>query len=228
MTRPDQTGRGSHRGSLSIDLILDEAMQLAREDGLAGLSMRRVAARLGVEAMSMYHYVPSKAALLVLMADRSAAAVLSTDLAPGEWHQQLVELLMRTYQAGVRNAALFEVLAAEPLRVEDLPTVYPAAGSALIGLLERVLALLRNGSLSDLQVAHTFSGLIGPIIGFIVVQVDGLPLPSRTAGAGRARESRLAAMEPALRGSDPADGLRPSLQLFLDGLVRLQTQAIDR
>lgn len=80
MTWPEPAGPGSHRGTLSIDLIINEAMLLTRTDGLVKLPMRRLAARLGVEAMSLYHYEPSKAVLLVLMADRSAAAVLATDL----------------------------------------------------------------------------------------------------------------------------------------------------
>lgn len=223
MTTLDRVGSDGRRGRLSVEVIVDEAMDLARAQGPAGLSMRKLAGRLGVEAMSLYHYVPSKGALQVLMADRSAAAVLAAEPGAGRWPEQLIELLMCTYRAGVDNPVLFEVLAAEPLRVDQLPTGDPEAGSAVIGLLEQIFVLLREASLPAAQIAHTFRGLLGLIIGFIVVQVDGLPLTTPTTRTTQARASRLAAIEPTLQATDPADGVRFNLELVIDGLNRLQT-----
>ena len=58
-------GRGQgERAGLSRGLILDAAVALVDREGLDGLSMRKLGAALGVEAMTLYHYVPSKAALL--------------------------------------------------------------------------------------------------------------------------------------------------------------------
>lgn len=224
VTPPDRAEANSRRGRLSVHSIVDEAMQLARIDGVAGLSMRKLAARLGVEAMSLYYHVPSKAALQVLMADRSAAAVLAAHSNAGEWSKQLIELLMHTYRAGVDNPALLEVLAAEPLRKEELPAGDPDAGAAVTGLLEQIITLLRKGRLPAPQLAHTFRGLIGLIIGFILVQVDGLPLTGQPNYTDQADNSRLAAIEPTLRASDPAEGVKFNLELVLDGLIRRQTQ----
>ena len=56
-------GQGERAG-LSRGLVLDAAVALVDSDGLDGLSMRRLGAALGVEAMTLYHYVPNKAALL--------------------------------------------------------------------------------------------------------------------------------------------------------------------
>ena len=209
------------RGSLSLDVIVDGALQLARTEGLAGLSMRRLAMRLGVKAMSLYYWVPNKAALQVLMADRSAAAVL-VDRRDGDgWPARLVELLLDTYRAGVDNPALFEVLAGEQLRSRDLPTADPEAGSALIALLDEMTALLQQGPLSPEQVAQAFRGLIALIVGFIVVEVDGLLLSRRPSARTHQRGStRLADLAPALAGTDRADGVRFSLELFVDGLQR--------
>ncbi|MDI2028059.1 TetR/AcrR family transcriptional regulator [Saccharopolyspora sp. TS4A08] len=58
------------RKSLSIDQIVDAAVELADSDGLAAVTMRRLADSLGVSTMSMYTYVPGKAELLDLMLDR--------------------------------------------------------------------------------------------------------------------------------------------------------------
>lgn len=55
---------------LDLEEILDAAITLADEAGLEAVSLRRLAVRLGVTAMALYRYVPSKEALLDRMADR--------------------------------------------------------------------------------------------------------------------------------------------------------------
>jgi AcrR family transcriptional regulator len=56
-------GQGERAG-LSRGLVLDAAVALVDSDGLEALSMRKLGAALGVEAMTLYHYLPNKAALL--------------------------------------------------------------------------------------------------------------------------------------------------------------------
>jgi AcrR family transcriptional regulator len=58
------------REPLTPERILDAAIDLADEQGIEALSMRRLAAALGVEAMSIYHHIPNKGALVDAMADR--------------------------------------------------------------------------------------------------------------------------------------------------------------
>ena len=60
--------RGPKPG-LSVDRVIEAAIDLADREGLTALSMRRVADELGVGAMSLYTYVPAKAELLDLMLD---------------------------------------------------------------------------------------------------------------------------------------------------------------
>lgn len=62
-------GRGPRR-SLSVVAIVDTAVRIADERSLDAVSIRSVAAELGVGAMTLYRYVPSKAELLDLMLDR--------------------------------------------------------------------------------------------------------------------------------------------------------------
>lgn len=59
------------RQRLSLDQVVEEAMKLAGEAGVDGLSMRALAARLGVGAMSLYTYVPGREELFELMIDRA-------------------------------------------------------------------------------------------------------------------------------------------------------------
>lgn len=60
--------RGPKR-TLTVEQIVEAAVALADAEGIDNVSMRRVAERLGVGAMSLYRYVPSKAELLDLMLD---------------------------------------------------------------------------------------------------------------------------------------------------------------
>src|ERR687885_539293 len=58
------------RKPLSRERVLGEAIALADKDGLEGLSMRKLGQALGVEAMSLYNHVASKAELVAAMVDR--------------------------------------------------------------------------------------------------------------------------------------------------------------
>lgn len=61
-------GRDDKPG-LSVERVVRAAVELADADGLEGVSMARVARRLGFTTMSLYRHVASKDELLVLMAD---------------------------------------------------------------------------------------------------------------------------------------------------------------
>ena len=65
---PDRPRRGP-RPSLSLDRIVTEAISLADAEGLANLSMQRLAERLGCAKMALYRYVPGRSELVALMVD---------------------------------------------------------------------------------------------------------------------------------------------------------------
>ena len=76
------------RPPLSRTRVVDEAMRLADEEGLAALSMRALAGRLRVEAMSLYHHVAGKDALLDAMVD-AVFGELHTPVVGGDWRAEL-------------------------------------------------------------------------------------------------------------------------------------------
>jgi DNA-binding transcriptional regulator YhcF (GntR family) len=80
---------------LSLDRIVRTAIDIADTEGLPALSMRGVAARLGVAAMSLYRYVPSKDDLVLLMADTAFGEETYPANAPLEWRSR-IELGART------------------------------------------------------------------------------------------------------------------------------------
>ncbi|GAB3101805.1 TetR/AcrR family transcriptional regulator [Isoptericola nanjingensis] len=84
---PQPSGRG-RRARLTLDDVIGAGTAIADAEGLEGLSMRKVAGRLGVGAMSLYTYVPGRTELLDLMIDR-AFAELALPPATATWRDGL-------------------------------------------------------------------------------------------------------------------------------------------
>ena len=55
-------GRG--RPGLSREKVLQEALELADRDGIAALSIRSLAERMGTKPMTLYYYVANKDQIL--------------------------------------------------------------------------------------------------------------------------------------------------------------------
>ena len=64
------------KAGLTTDAIVAAAIELADAEGLAAVSMGRVANRLGYTPMSLYRHVPSKEALLALVGEQLSVALL--------------------------------------------------------------------------------------------------------------------------------------------------------
>ncbi|WP_280398559.1 TetR/AcrR family transcriptional regulator [Nocardia carnea] len=84
--------RGPRRG-LSLEQIVDAAIELADEEGFDALSMNRLAERLGFTAMSLYRYVDSKATLLEIALDRVVGS--PPEIPPGTPWRAALELWAR-------------------------------------------------------------------------------------------------------------------------------------
>ncbi len=65
----DGAARSGERLPLNRDRVLGAAVEVADERGLGAITMREVASRLGVEAMSLYNHVANKDDILDGMAD---------------------------------------------------------------------------------------------------------------------------------------------------------------
>lgn len=66
----DQPPQRGPRPGLSVEAVVEAAVELADQAGLEALSMRALAKRLAVAPMALYTYVPGKAELVDLMVDR--------------------------------------------------------------------------------------------------------------------------------------------------------------
>jgi DNA-binding transcriptional regulator YhcF (GntR family) len=79
---------GGHHG-LTRDRIVRTAIDIADAEGLAAVSMRGVAARLGVAAMAPYRYVTGKDDLVMLMADAAFGERGYPATPQGDWRERL-------------------------------------------------------------------------------------------------------------------------------------------
>lgn len=70
---PARRGGRGPKQTVSVDAVVAAAIGLADREGYEKVSMRAVAAELGLRPMSLYTYVPSKEALTTLMVDSVAA-----------------------------------------------------------------------------------------------------------------------------------------------------------
>jgi AcrR family transcriptional regulator len=77
---------------LSPDEIFATALRIVDAEGLEGLSMRRLAAEVGVQAASLYHHVPNKDALIDGVLVRMRAEVRLPDPMPTEWDDIFVAI----------------------------------------------------------------------------------------------------------------------------------------
>ena len=132
-TRPSarvtRAGR-AHAVDLSPQRIVQVALALVADEGLAALSTRKLAARLGCEAMSIYHHFPNKHHLLDALVDHAIASIELPD--PAAPPLKRLRLMLMSYrEMAKRFAALYPLIAVHRL---NTPT-----GARLI---ESVLELL--------------------------------------------------------------------------------------
>jgi AcrR family transcriptional regulator len=113
--------------ALSLDRITDAAIGVADAEGLAAVSMQRVAADLGFTKMSLYRYVPGKAELVATMVERAIGAAPSLD--PTDWRAGLREWSHRLLAAYVRHPwALAATVGPRPLGPHELGWLDGAVG----------------------------------------------------------------------------------------------------
>jgi AcrR family transcriptional regulator len=127
------------RKPLTREAILDAAIELLDRDGMAGLSMRKLGAAVGVEAMSLYNHVPNKDALLDGIHER----ILLSLEAPAH---------TRSWQAFVRHQALalHGALQSHPNAIPLFAT-RPAATAASMDRLERYLEVLSRAGFKPID-----------------------------------------------------------------------------
>ncbi|HEV2893403.1 MAG TPA: TetR/AcrR family transcriptional regulator C-terminal domain-containing protein [Actinomycetota bacterium] len=209
------------RAPLTRERVLAAAIDLADRDGIASLSMRKLAQELGVEAMSLYHHVANKDAILDGLIDLVFGEI---DLPVGE----------ADWKAAMRRRAISarEVLRRHPWAT-GLMESRSTPGPATLRHHDAVLGILRNAGFPLELAAHAYSLLDSYIYGF-ALQETSLPFntPEETAEVAQAMMAEFPAdayphlteiaVEHVLQpGYSYASEYLFGLDLILDGLERL-------
>jgi AcrR family transcriptional regulator len=139
--------------------ILQAALRLVDADGLGALSMRRLGAELGVEAMSLYYYIPSKAALTQGLAEIALGELRlpPQGLSPDDWPTALRDAARSFRSLGFAHPNVFPLLAQIGL---DNPAAYPPT--------EAVLALLRSAGFDEQLAFTAFSTIKSYVVGHVL------------------------------------------------------------
>ncbi|MBF6210594.1 TetR/AcrR family transcriptional regulator C-terminal domain-containing protein [Nocardia puris] len=150
-TAPRPT-RGPKPG-LTLDGIIAAAVKVADEEGLAAVTMRRVATELGTGTMSLYRYVPGKAELLDLMLDRAQAPAgpLPED---GGWRAALEALAYEQLEMFRAHPWLLQV-------DQSRPVIGPGAAMGM----ELVLARIKAMGLPDVELVSVVVTISGYVTG---------------------------------------------------------------
>ncbi|WP_280266913.1 TetR/AcrR family transcriptional regulator [Nocardia wallacei] len=202
---------------LSRERVLEAAVRVADRGGVEAISMRRVAQELGVEAMSLYHHVPNKDAILDGVVDLVFAAIELPD--GDDWRDA-----MRTRARSARAVLSRHRWALGLMDSRRTP------GPATLRHHDAVLGTLRNAGFTLPTAAHAVS-LIDSYIGGYVLQEANLPMstPADVEDVAGALLDRLPPGElPHLREMIVDHALRPGydhtsefgygLELILDAL----------
>ena len=173
------------RVRLSRDAVVDAALELAAHDGLANLSVRKLAKELGVTPMALYWHFEDKVALEAALGERLFAAVV---LPPADrsWRVEL-HAVLRALADALQAHASVATLA--------LPTVLRSPAGLVVA--ERVLGLLRKAGLSDKLAAETGAQLLAGLVSLVdAMPGNDLERDDRQAQL-RAKRAAFALLDPA-------------------------------
>ncbi|MER6735686.1 TetR/AcrR family transcriptional regulator [Streptomyces puniciscabiei] len=208
-------------------------MALVDREGLAALTMRRLAADLGVEPMALYRYAASKQALLdgvieVFFAEVNADLVGQTTAEPAgpqderaaAWRQELRRIACAYSRVAQAHPDVFPLVATRPV---TLPLARRPA--PMLQLNERVLAVLARAGFDEHTRLRIHRALAAWVVGYLLVDkrqvIDNPeePDPLLRLGLHRlpaAQYPHLRATAPLLADHDAERELASGLDILLD------------
>ena len=130
-TRTDEAG-GTRNVRLDRDVIVRAAQRVLEEDGLAGLTVRRIGTELGADPTAIYRHFRGKEELIVELADRVFASVPAPD--PSQpWQARVRQMLRDALELYRTNPGFALQLCVQP---DDTPGLQRIAESMLSALAE--------------------------------------------------------------------------------------------
>ena len=210
----------SGQEALTREGILGAALRIVNEEGMEALSMRRLAADLGVNPMSIYHHLPGKEAVVsgLVGVVFSRMRVPSSGVMP--WQERV-----RAYAHAYRN-----VVRSHPNLALEIVSDAAAVSEAVLSGAEPLYGALEEAGLSPAMVVRAADSLVDFVHGFVLGEASN---PSGDFDVGSELltriEARPAGEIPALRrvfgalGEEGARydfdaGFEAGLDIFVGGI----------
>jgi AcrR family transcriptional regulator len=156
-------------------LILDQALALVDERGLAAMSMRAVAERVGLTSMALYPYVGGKDALLDGLVDLltlELGSKVGEELADIDWRRRLVALGRAVRSLAYAHPAAFPLLLNRQ-----------AAGASASWLLAALRGVLHDAEVPEDRIPRLARLICAFLLGYTTGEVTG-GLPATAPGHG--------------------------------------------
>jgi AcrR family transcriptional regulator len=216
--RPEPAGRSAPT-PLSRARIVAAALGIADAEGLAAVSLRRVAAELGAGPMRIYRHVDSKDELLDLMVDAAYGEIDPGPPPAGDWRAGLRAIAGSIQAVAVRHPWLVGLLGA-----------HPPYGPNGLRLTEHALAVFDGLGLDNATVTSAVSAVTAYVVGYVqleflpVLPAQAAPDPAEVAGylgqmAASGEYPTLARIFGELRQPDVHEAFAASLEYVLDGIA---------
>jgi AcrR family transcriptional regulator len=190
-----------HEGNdsgLTRERIVAAGIAIADQDGLARVSVRRIAAQLDSSPMSLYHYVPSKRDLLNLMLDAANADFAWPAKTITDWRGVLCHFAWESRRCLKQHPWLNQ------LRASD-----PEYGPESIRILEWLLTSLSRVGL-DVRTAIRVIGVLFLFVnGFVAAESSG-------SSAGKSEGRRSSVNQPTFAKAVLATGNYPHVKRFIE------------
>lgn len=202
---------------LSREAIVDAAAELFRSDGFEALTMRRLAERCGVGAMTLYGYFATKEELLGALADRALAEVELPSAEASDWRGTIADVFRSVRRTFLDHPELAQIVATQ--RVSGL-SAYRGA--------ETVFAALERAGLDERGQLAGFEALTAYTAGFVLRETaSGAGAPAlgerldRIASLPADEFSHVVRVAEALAARDAEQHFEFGLGVMLSGIAEL-------
>ncbi len=194
--------------ALSVPRILDEAISLIDSKGLEAFSFRILAGRLGCQAMSLYHYFPSKAHLYEALVDQLIAEAMEYDPSGG-WRDRYRSAAGAYRKMALRHPGMFLYFSGFRLN-----------NHAGLGFLEGILRIFEDAGLEPEDRARHYRILGHYLVGSCLDQVVKGPSATSPVPFEEARMAypSLMAVGPYFAGDRQKDVFDAGIDLLIRGI----------
>lgn len=220
---------GTGRGSLDRRRVLGAAVTFIDEQGLRQLTMRRLGAYLGVEAMALYRYVPSRDNLLDGIVE-SVIDELYGDpdvhmSSSDSWQDYLQRLAHGVRRIALAHPQVFPLVATRP---PAAPWVRPPLRS--LRWVESFLNTMLGCGFSDAAAVAAYRAFSSFLLGHLLLEVSAAGVdtgptdeadPASADSADLSGYPHLQRLEPELSQNRSAVEFEESLESLLDRLALL-------